>query len=230
MKGLDQELLNRIIVALYKRLFAGSLLVIIPELPWGMESFVHLTECLAAFGWKTDIVATESQVSKPFSGRLIQGSDPFDWTDYQKIWVPAIPLNVLSRLKALNPHSREETMILEALMAGIPVGSPQKSWMPPQIRSMAGGSDELNLQVADLCGTLASWGMNWVPDVESGSWVMGNAVSHRDSVWSESVLPGSGVRLLGPDVQTLRIQKGTVITAVARDELSRRRIRLIGDR
>ncbi len=228
---MDQELLKRIIVALYKRLCAGSLLIIVPELPWGQEPLVRLTQCLAAFGWQTDMVlAPGCPAFQPASGRIIEKTEALDWSGYQKIWVPAMPLNVLSRLRTLSPGNREEAMILEALMSGIPVGSPDQSWLPPQIRNRTGGSADLNHQTQELSGILTAWGMCWVPEEASGSWVLGAGTSQGYSVWTESVLHGSGVRLLGPEVQTLKIQKGTVVTAAARDELSRRGIRLIGDR
>jgi len=125
-------------------------------------------------------------------------------------------------------------MILEALAAGMPVGAPYGSWLPPKLRERpeteTGAAALLNRQLAELCGTLDSWGLNWVPEEESGSWIMGGATTAREIVWQETVLHGAAIRQLHDEIQVLRIQKGTVVTAAARDELSRRRIRLIGDR
>lgn len=231
---MDQRLLKRIIVALYKRLCSGKLLVIVPELPWGNNTLEQLLKCLENLGWQTDVSAIPGvTVPRTASGRILASCDQVDLSAYQRIWIPAIPLNVLSRLKALAPSNRQEAMILEAMMAGIPTGAAERSWLPPERRShkdLTVKASELNTQVEAFAGTLGSWGLDWVKEEESGCWVLGSEKAVREGTWKESVLHGSAVRMLPPEIRILRVQRGTVVTAAARDELARREIRLVGDR
>lgn len=231
---MEQELVKRIIVALYKRLCAGRLLVIVPALPWGTRSLEKLLQCLAHFGWQADISAAPGvQISKALSAKLLAQESPVDLSRYQRIWVPALPLDVMGRLKNMEPGNRQETMILEALLGNIPLGIAEGSWIPPEIReSLDTGGLGSNLQrgITEITEVLGSWGIHWVPEEDSGSWILGAQTQIHETNWQESVLHGSAVRMLGPGIRTLRVHKGTVVTAAARDELARLQIRLVGDR